>query len=203
MNSSNEKRGRYTSTQIPAHTRNSFGRLAAEEKKKGIKFNVTRESINASAQCIIPERTLREWREKSERGLEAISSHKISGRQPILNDRERDLLRGFILTKNQQNEEVHLDTVVKAIKDYFGKETTLCTAMHFLHKQCFAVHKARTRPAGYKLSTPQQASACAEWLNTEKAGGFFDCSLEQLCCVDCSYSSHRNEQHHTYSLIGR
>jgi len=146
----------------------------------------------------ITPRSLNNWTAALEHPTRDANNSSGAGRPRSLSEDETLILSGFILDKNEQNKEVHLDTCQKFIFDSFGVSVSVSTVHGYLKALGFSSRAIHTRTEGFQLDRSHLSILAHEWIRTAQ----IHCKRSHLCSVDFTFTSHRKDRRVTYGLNG-
>jgi transposase len=152
----------------------------------------------AESDVVITERSLTRWVAGVKQQGKALSQTVGGNRERTLTEEESQLLVGFVLHNNSQQQEVHLETLKNFIFTVFNKEVSISTVHNYLRDLGFSSRVTRGRNSGFQLDSEQMARMAFEWLQVTP----LRCPRDCLCSIDFTFTSHRTDRRVSYALVG-
>ena len=146
----------------------------------------------------VPSNTLSEWLHRMESTGAAVPRGSGVGHVKLLNEQDQDLLAGFILQKNFESKEVHLQTAVDFLRNDLGILMMEPAAYQYITDLGFSLHTLKTRKKSYMREREMVGQKYYEWLVRNR----ITMASCMVCSVDFTYTSHRKQRVHGYSRTG-
>ena len=112
----------------------------------------------------VPSCTLSEWLHRMESTGAAVPHGSGVGHMKLLDEQCQDLLAGFILQKNFESKEVHLQTAVDFLRNDLGVTMTEPAAYQYISNLGFSLHTLKTRKKTYMWEREKVSQKYYEWL---------------------------------------
>ena len=125
--------------------RNALGRVALALVEQ---YGWTQEKVRelfGHASYPVPSNTLSEWLHRMESTGAAVRHGSGVGHVKLLDEQDQDLLAGFILQKNFESKEVHLQTAVDFLRIDLGIPMTEPAAYQYITDLGYSLHTLKTR----------------------------------------------------------
>ena len=178
--------------------RNALGRVAlALVEQYGWSQEKVRE-LFGHASYSVPSNTLSNWLHRTESAGAAVPHGSGVGPMKLLDEQDQDLLAGFILQKNVEGKEVHLQTAVDFLRNDLGVTMTEPAAYHYITDLGFSLHTLQKRKKTYMREREKVSEKYYEWLVRNR----ITVAACMACSIDFTYTSHRTSNPHGYSRSG-
>lgn len=196
--STKRSRETYESCTISKEERNALGRVALALVEQ---YGWTQEKVKelfGHASYSVPSNTLSDWLHRMESTGEAVPHGSGGGHVKLLDEKNQDLLAGFILQKNFETKEVHLETVVDFLRNDLGITLTEPAAYQYITDLGFSLHTLKKRKKTYMREKQKVGQKYYEWLVRNR----ITVAACMACSIDITTTSHRKNTVHGYSRTG-
>ena len=196
--SSKRSRETYESCSMSRDERNTLARVALTLVEQ---YSWSQEKVRelfGHASYSVPSNTLSEWLHRIESTGEAVPHGSGVGHVKLLDEKKQDLLAGFILQKNVEAKEVHLQTAVNFLRNDLGITMTEPAAYHYIADLGFSLHTLKKRKKTYMREREKVSQKYYEWLVRNR----ITVAACMVCSIDITTTSHRKSTVHGYSRTG-
>ena len=191
-------RTKYQAAQLSRDTRNTIANIYVSAKANGVTPKKMRK-ILFDAGYELSESTIRTWEGRVQKGMIAVDVQHTGTRPPALATQQRDLLVGYVLDKNSNNQQVDGKAATKWIHSTFGITIGASTTWRYLRDAGFTSQLAKTKGKGYTKTDEELATELWNWLKQRRAAKQ---TKGLMASFDFTFTSHRKDRLHTFAPQG-
>lgn len=195
-----KRAGTYLAANISDDTKTVLAKLYVVEKAEGR----TRKEFVHNLSLIglgLSESQLDRWVANVNSTGSAISLSKHSGQPEALDREKRDIVSGWVLDQNDHGIPVHLSSYCDFVNTNFNIQITDMTASNYLRDDGFAYRILKTKGKSFVVDVERMRQGAWEWHQSHDFNKFNN-SLDCLCSVDFTFTSHRTERASGYGPQG-
>jgi hypothetical protein len=206
---------KYAAAQYPVDVREAIGKITASATKKGISIDTMHEILQ-DAGYDIAKSSLKRYKKSANDTGHVLALEKKSGASKSLGTKQVMILVGWVLHKEDMNEEVGGKLAQAFIEDILGIKVSVETARTYMVDNELSSRLMKTAPKGYSMTDLQLADMYIDWMNQHRGSiykyprghtshsgpGASPQKRPLLCSWDFTFTSHRTQRYHSYSRIG-
>jgi transposase len=192
-----EKR-KYPSTELTTDQRELVARLVRPLEVRGISRSAFRDVL-ADAEIAVPKSSLDRWARAHATTGRVFTAEKASGAAPLLDDEQREIAAGWVLSQNDSNQAVSLASFSQFCASAFGVEIAQTTAHDYLHALGFNSKVSQVKTSGFTVDVEALANMMFEWKSERHSAGDLK---KLLASVDFTFTGHRTDRRVTYAPAG-
>lgn len=189
---------KYPSTELSTGQREIIARLAAPLESRGISRSAFR-SILAEAEIPVPKSSLDRWVHSHLTSGTIFTAEKASGAVPLLDDDQREIAAGWVLSQNDSNQIVSLASFSAFCKSAFGIDLASSTSHDYLHALGFSSKVSQVKTSGFTVDVDTLSKMMFDWKRQRQRVG----DLQGLVAsVDFTFTGHRTDRRMSYAPAG-
>lgn len=192
------KNRKYLSADLTTDQRELIARLVGPLEAHGISRLIFR-GILADAEISVSRSSLDRWvRDYAETGR-LFTTEKASGKMPLLDDEQCEIAAGWVLSQNDSNQTVSLNSFSEFCSSAFGVELARTTAHDYLHALGFSSKVSQMKTNGFSVDVDALTKMMYEWkCERHRAGDL----KGLLASVDFTFTGHRTDRRVSYAPAG-
>lgn len=188
----------YPSTELSPGQREIIARLVAPLESHGISRSAFRR-ILAEAEIPVPKSSLDRWVHAHLTRGAIFTAEKASGAPPLLDDDQREIAAGWVLSQNDSNQVVSLASFSASCMSSFGIELAQSTSHAYLHALGFSSKVSQVKTSGFTVDVETLSKMMFDWKCERQRAG----DLQGLVAsVDFTFTGHHTDRRMSYAPAG-
>lgn len=189
---------KYPSTQLSTGQRELIARLVGPLETHGISRTAFRD-ILAAADITVPKSSLDRWICAYASNSPIFTAEKGSGAPPRLDDDQREIAAGWVLSQNDSNQMVSMASFSDFCATAFGVTLSQGTSHNYLHALGFSSKVSQVKNSGFTIDVETLAKMMFDWKCERQLAGDLK---GLLASVDFTFTSHRSDRRLSYAPAG-
>ena len=192
------KRGNYASTALTTDAREVTARFFGTLLRRNFTALEATSIIHESG-FDVPEKSLRDWNSKLQKGLPLYASEKRSGRKPLLSIAQTELVWGYVIDSNKNGKKASRQAVQKFISNTFQISPKRSTITNILDQGGFSSRQMALEGTAPTDPDDRLVSTYIDFIRQCRLDGRLQ---GEFWSLDCTYTGHRTEHEKGFAPIG-
>lgn len=181
---------KYPSAELSTGQRELIARLVGPLEARGISRAAFRD-ILADANIRVPKSSLDRWICAHISNVSIFTVEKGSGAPPLLDDDQREIAAGWVLSQNDSNQRVSIASFSNFCATAFGVTLSQGTSHNYLHALGFSSKVSQVKNSGFTVDIDTLSMMMFDWkCERQRAGDL----KGLLASVDFTFTGHRTDR---------
>ena len=189
---------KYPSAELSTGQRELIARLVGPLEARGIS-RVAFRDILADANITVPKSSLDRWICAHVSNVSIFTVEKGSGASPLLDDDQREIAAGWVLSQNDSNQRVCIASFSNFCATAFGVTLSQGTSHNYLHALGFSSKVSQVKNSGFTVDIDTLSMMMFDWKCERQLAGDLK---GLLASVDFTFTGHRTDRRLSYAPAG-
>ena len=189
---------KYPSAELSTGQRELIARLVGPLEARGISHAAFRD-ILADANITVPKSSLDRWIYAHVSNVSIFTAEKGSGAPPLLDDDQREIAAGWVLSQNDSNQMVSIASFSSFCATAFGVTLSQGTSHKYLHALGFSSKVSQVKNSGFTVDVDMLSKMMFDWKCERQLAGDLK---GLLASVDLTFTGHRTDRRLSYAPAG-
>jgi len=189
---------RYPSTELSTGQRELIARLVGPLEARGISRAAFRD-ILAEAKITVSKSSLDRWICAHISNASIFATEKGSGAPPLLDEDQREIAAGWVLSQNDSHQMVSIASFSKFCETAFGVTLSQGSSFNYLHALGFSSKVSQIKNSGFMVDVVTLSKMMFDWKYERELAGDLK---GPLASVDFTFTGHRTDRRLSYAPTG-